>query len=699
MQVLCGTCPLPFPSPTPVAPPGGAKLYVCDDGNKIAIYLYSDVDVYGFQMPLVCGATLTAYSDLSVDSAQGSAVANGYQVSVGSTGTIVGISLSGEVIPSEDVGLLVLLTSASQAAECASGSCIVEPIFADVTASEIPTDTQACGTTAPSPPSPPPSPSLSPPPLEPPLPPPPPPPPPSPPSPPTLLPPLTCVAQECFDSTTYSGALGTCSEPVGPGPCILGDADAAACPVLCGTCPPPAPSPTPVAPPGGAALYVCDDGNKIAIYMYSDVAVAGFQMNLVCGATLTGYSDQSVDSTQGSAVANGFPVSVGSTGTVVGFSSTGVIAPEDAGLLTVLISASQAAECASGSCITNPALSEPLSIASTSASAATIAVCRALRPALHGPARPGVRRDGRGRARVQHRAGRARLPQRPVCHRLHHRPACGPGDAAGAEVSPQGNVDGCAGTDPRGASVGGGGPAHCLHGGVRGPRGPLRPQAHGVHLGRQRHDRRRGDGADRQVHHGDRRGSSHPEQSQELRPRERGVPGIHGRRGRRAAARRVGRGRARASRVRAPEPEGAGDGPVGGSEWSPGVLRAREEGRCGRADHGGVRQGRARHSGWARERVRGRRHHGQQLPHVLQRVGGLAAGVGRRPRGASGGPARAPCTCSRNRPLSFPARSTRARAHSVHAHVADGARRASRRRTAGDHLGHMRKRTCAREPT
>eukprot|EP00958_Prasinococcus_capsulatus_P019400 scaffold2390_cov280-Prasinococcus_capsulatus_cf.AAC.3 len=30
-----------------------------------------------------------------------------------------------------------------------------------------------------------------------------------------------CELPECFDSPTYSGALGTCSEPVGPGPCTL----------------------------------------------------------------------------------------------------------------------------------------------------------------------------------------------------------------------------------------------------------------------------------------------------------------------------------------------------------------------------------------------------------------------------------------------------------------------------------------------
>eukprot|EP00958_Prasinococcus_capsulatus_P018428 scaffold2151_cov370-Prasinococcus_capsulatus_cf.AAC.1 len=146
----------------PVAPPGGAALYVCDDGNTIAIYLYSDVTVAGFQMNLVCATTLAGYSDLSVDSTQGSAVANGFQVSVGSTGTVIGVNLSGGVIPPEDAGLLTLLVSASQAAECASGSCITEPIFSEVNAAAIPTSTQACGPTAPSPPSPPPS--LSPPP-------------------------------------------------------------------------------------------------------------------------------------------------------------------------------------------------------------------------------------------------------------------------------------------------------------------------------------------------------------------------------------------------------------------------------------------------------------------------------------------------------------------------------------------------------
>eukprot|EP00958_Prasinococcus_capsulatus_P028095 scaffold6270_cov215-Prasinococcus_capsulatus_cf.AAC.1 len=80
-----------------------------------------------------------------------------------------------------------------------------------------------------------------------------------------------CQLPECVDSTDYSGALGTCSAPIGPGPCILPEGPSE-CPVLCDTCPLPFPSPTPVSPPGGAALYVCDDGNRIAIYLYSDVA-------------------------------------------------------------------------------------------------------------------------------------------------------------------------------------------------------------------------------------------------------------------------------------------------------------------------------------------------------------------------------------------------------------------------------------------
>mmetsp|Transcript_11168 Transcript_11168/g.40958 ORF Transcript_11168/g.40958 Transcript_11168/m.40958 type:complete len:931 (-) Transcript_11168:127-2919(-) len=375
--LLCDLCPLPQPPVAPTPPANGATLALCEQETAIAVYLYTAVPVSGFQFDLVCGETLVGFSDVVPDPAAGSAIAAGFQVSGGVTGTIVGVSLSGAQITVDADNLLAVVDSAAELGACPAGACLTNSIFSDADALAIAVVEPACGDSVPPPdglPPPPPSPLPQPPVASPPPPSPPPvssPPPPSPspdlanPPPPSPPPDLTsppppspppdpptsnasppppspglpapssppspsgpeCQAVLCEDSTTYSGSLGTCSEPVGPGPCLLGGADAAACPVLCDVCPPPIPTPTPIPQDGGLALALCQENNVITVYLYADADVAGFQFGLVCGEDQVGIPQLVAPTEGGSALDNEFQVSVGETGTVVGVNLSGGVIP------------------------------------------------------------------------------------------------------------------------------------------------------------------------------------------------------------------------------------------------------------------------------------------------------------------------------------------------------------------------------------
>jgi len=165
------------------------------------------------------------------------------------------------------------------------------------------------------------------------------------------------MSVECADSTTYSGALGTCAEPQGPGPCILGEADQLACPVLCGVCPPPVPDPLPDAPEGGLELVLCSEGNKLSLYMFADVQVAGFQFALVCASDGAGIGGL-VPAETGSAVASGFQISTGETGTAVGVNlSGGTIIPGAENLLAEFVLEGEDEVCEA--CVAEPVFSDP----------------------------------------------------------------------------------------------------------------------------------------------------------------------------------------------------------------------------------------------------------------------------------------------------------------------------------------------------
>ena len=214
-------CPLPQPaSQPPLLSDGAIAVTVCVDesGDDVGVYVSGNMPIAGFQLTIECDGE--DVSDLSVQSL-GSAIEEGFQVSAGMTGTIVGISLAGDTIPptaSDDWLLLTALASAGALSQCEGEVCAGDVLFSDVLANPTSVTNLCPVSSLESPPPQPPS-APFPPPL-----------PPSPPLPPTPASPV-CVASACEDSTTYSGALGSCSAPVGPGPCLLGGVDAAACPV------------------------------------------------------------------------------------------------------------------------------------------------------------------------------------------------------------------------------------------------------------------------------------------------------------------------------------------------------------------------------------------------------------------------------------------------------------------------------------
>mgnify|MGYP001801811487 CR=1 FL=1 len=91
--MFCGTCPLPAPTADLVPEENGIAIALCTDGPDIAVYLYNDVPVAGFQFSLTCfGEPL---DDIVPDANSGTAIALGFQVSSGTAGTVVGVSLDG----------------------------------------------------------------------------------------------------------------------------------------------------------------------------------------------------------------------------------------------------------------------------------------------------------------------------------------------------------------------------------------------------------------------------------------------------------------------------------------------------------------------------------------------------------------------------------------------------------------------------
>ena len=155
-QALCGACPLPAPSSEPPIPAGGLALALCTDVNALAIYMYADVAVAGFQFDLICGDTMDAISDLTPGTG-GSALEQEYQVSAGVTGTVVGVSLSGAQIPPTADPLLVTFTSAGEIEACSGiGACLISPVFSDPAALAIDVALPPCGAVmeAPAPPPP-----------------------------------------------------------------------------------------------------------------------------------------------------------------------------------------------------------------------------------------------------------------------------------------------------------------------------------------------------------------------------------------------------------------------------------------------------------------------------------------------------------------------------------------------------------------
>ena len=135
--MLCGLCPLPQPaSQPPLLSDGAIAVTVCVDesGDDVGVYVSGNVPIAGFQLTIECDGE--DVSDLSVQSL-GSAIGEGFQVSAGMTGTIVGISLAGDTIPptaSDDWLLLTALASAGALSQCEGEVCAGDVLFSDVLA-------------------------------------------------------------------------------------------------------------------------------------------------------------------------------------------------------------------------------------------------------------------------------------------------------------------------------------------------------------------------------------------------------------------------------------------------------------------------------------------------------------------------------------------------------------------------------------
>ena len=89
--------------------------------------MFADEVVAGFQFDLVCADTGVGIGALAAVANVGSSAAAGFQVSSGTTGTVVGVSLSGATIPLDADPLLVQFDFTGDGNVCEA--CIVGAVL------------------------------------------------------------------------------------------------------------------------------------------------------------------------------------------------------------------------------------------------------------------------------------------------------------------------------------------------------------------------------------------------------------------------------------------------------------------------------------------------------------------------------------------------------------------------------------------